>query len=152
MKQIRVLIVEDSAVVREHLRRIISRDPRFEVVGLAASGEEAIDVVERLAPDVITMDIHLPGIQGFDATREIMARRPTPIVIVSAIDMPTVQLTMEALRAGALSAVEKPVAASDAMFETIAARLCTQLAIMSEVRVVRQRSMMTASPAPKRTV
>ncbi len=140
MRPIRVLIVEDSAVVREHLRRIISADSRLQVAGMAATGEEALSVIDRVSPDVITMDIRLPGIQGFEATRRIMAHRPTPIVVVSGVGSEEVSLTMQALKAGALSVVEKPVAATNENYEAMASRLCMQLAIMSEVKVVRQRS------------
>jgi two-component system chemotaxis response regulator CheB len=140
MKQIRVLIVEDSAVVQEHLRRIISSDPRLTVAGIAGSGEEALEQIERLAPDVISMDIHLPGMQGLEATRQIMARQPTPIVVVSGVGRHDVNLTMEALKAGAVSVVEKPVASTHEGYQALAGELCTQLAIMSEVKVVRQRS------------
>jgi two-component system, chemotaxis family, protein-glutamate methylesterase/glutaminase len=139
MNPIRVLIVEDSPVVGEHLRRIISADRRFEVAGVATSGEEALAVVDQISPDVISMDIHLPGIQGFEATRRIMAQHPTPIVVVSGIDMEEMSLTMQALRAGALAVVEKPVSTSHQDYASLAGRLCTQLAIMSEVKVVRQR-------------
>jgi two-component system chemotaxis response regulator CheB len=139
MKPIRVLIVEDSAVVREHLRRIISADSRLHVAGMAASGEEALALIDQVSPDVITMDIHLPGIQGFEATRRIMSHRPTPIVVVSGVGSAEVSLTMRALKAGALSVVEKPAAATHRDYEAMAGRLCMQLAIMSEVKVVRQR-------------
>jgi two-component system chemotaxis response regulator CheB len=139
MSAIRVLIVEDSVVVGEHLRRIISADPRLEVAGIATSGEDALEMVQRLNPDVISMDIRLPGMQGFEATRLIMAERPTPIVVVSGMDMEAMTLTMQALRAGALSVVEKPAASTQENYSALAGKLCTQLAIMSEVRVVRQR-------------
>ncbi len=139
MKPIRVLIVEDSPVVAEHLRRIISADARLEVAGVAPSGEDALTMVDHLVPDVISMDIHLPGMQGFEVTRRIMARHPTPIVIVSGVRSDEVPLTMEALRAGALAVVEKPVAATHDSYAALAGKLCTQLAIMSEVKVVRQR-------------
>jgi two-component system chemotaxis response regulator CheB len=139
MTAIRVLIVEDSLVVGEQLRRIISADSRFEVAGIATSGEEALELVHRLSPDVISMDIRLPGIQGFETTQRIMAERPTPIVVVSGIDMEAMTLTMRALRAGALSVVEKPAATTSDQYAALAGKLCTQLAIMSEVHVVRQR-------------
>jgi two-component system chemotaxis response regulator CheB len=139
MKPIRVLIVEDSAVVREHLRRIISADRRLQVAGMAASGEEALAVIDQVSPDVITMDIQLPGIQGFEATRRIMSHRPTPIVVVSGVGSAEVSLTMRALKAGALSVVEKPAAVTHRDYEAMASHLCMQLAIMSEVKVVRQR-------------
>jgi two-component system, chemotaxis family, protein-glutamate methylesterase/glutaminase len=154
MNPIRVLIVEDSPVVGEHLRRIISADRRFEVAGVATSGEEALAVVDQISPDVISMDIHLPGIQGFEATRRIMAHHPTPIVVVSGIDMEEMSLTMQALRAGALAVVEKPVSGSHQDYTSLAGKLCTQLAIMSEVKVVRQRqapSPHTGNGAPTRT-
>ena len=128
MNPIRVLIVEDSPVVGEQLRRIISADPRFEVRGIATSGEEALDLVHRLSPDVISMDIRLPGMQGFEATQRIMADRPTPIVVVSGIDMEAMTLTMRALRAGALAVVEKPAATTSDQYEALAGKLCTQLA------------------------
>jgi two-component system, chemotaxis family, protein-glutamate methylesterase/glutaminase len=141
MKPVRVLIVEDSPVVREHLRRIISADPRLTVAGVAQSGEQALAMVDDVAPDVISMDIHLPGMQGFEATRRIMAHRPTPIVVVSGIGAEEVTLTMEVLKAGALGVVQKPVASTQADYAAMANRLCTQLAIMSEVKVIRRRDL-----------
>jgi two-component system chemotaxis response regulator CheB len=106
-------------------------------------------MVDQLSPDVISMDIQLPGIQGFEATRQIMARRPTPIVIVSGIERREVNLAMEAFKAGALSVVEKPVATGHEAYEAIARRLCTQLAIMSEVKVIRRRDI-NYRPRPDR--
>jgi len=150
MNRKRVLIVEDSAVVREQLCLLIANDPRLEVAAAVETAEEALRVLDRLAPDVISLDICLPGMQGFEATRRIMAQRPTPIVIVSAsLAGDEVRLTMEALRCGALAAVEKPAAAGHPAHQEMARRLCTQLAIMSEVRVVRQRTI--AAPAERKT-
>ena len=145
MKPVRVLIVEDSAVVQEHLRRIISADPRLSVAGIAGSGEEALEIVDRVAPDVISMDIQLPGMEGFETTRRIMAHRPTPIVVVSGVGAEEVNLTMEAMKAGALGVVQKPVSCRHEDYDAVASRLCTQLAIMSEVKVIRRRD-----PGPRR--
>ena len=149
MRPVRVLIVEDSAVVREHLRRIISADPRLIVTGVAASGEDALAIVDQAAPDVISMDIQLPGIQGFETTRRIMSYRPTPIVVVSGIGMEEVNLTMEALKAGALAVVQKPVSSSHENYEAMAERLCTQLVIMSEVKVIRRRDVSSKTFEPR---
>src|SRR5216683_454390 len=80
---IKVLIVEDSAVVRDLLVHILSSAPGINVVGTASSGEDALEANRRTQPDVITMDIHLPKVDGFDTTRAIMETQPTPIVIVS---------------------------------------------------------------------
>ena len=140
MRPIRVLIVEDSAVVREFLLQIIAADPRLEVAGAVASAEEALPLLARLSPDVISLDIRLPGMQGVEATRRIMSERPTPIVVVSACsESDDLNLSMEALKAGALALVEKPAATTHRDYAALAERLCTQLAIMSEVKVVRQR-------------
>ncbi len=138
-EKIRVLIVEDSLVVRELLRHIVGGDDRFEVVGAVESAEQCLEMLDSAAPDVISLDIRLPGMNGLDATLQIMNRRPTPIVVVAAqVDDDELNIAMNALRAGALSVVEKPVGVTNAAFDAVAARLCTQLAIMSQVKVVRQ--------------
>ena len=129
MNKIRVLIVEDSRVVRQLLEHLIRNDPRLEVAASVGSAEEALRVLDEVAPDVISMDIRLPGMNGFEATRRIMADRPTPIVVVSAsVEAADLQISMNALRAGALAVVEKPVGTSHADYLAVAERLCTQLA------------------------
>jgi two-component system, chemotaxis family, protein-glutamate methylesterase/glutaminase len=152
MSKIRVLIVEDSAVVQELLRRVIGADPRLEVAAAFSTAEEALAALDRVAPDVISMDIRLPGMQGLEATRRVMSVRPTPIVVVSGVEAEDQNLSMEALKAGALAVVEKPAAATHLEYQALASRLCTQLAIMSEVRVLRQRSYsapLSARPEPQ---
>src|SRR5882724_13186134 len=140
MEKIRVLIVEDSAVIREYLEHIIGQDPRLQIVGSVGSAEESLRILDRAAPDVISMDIRLPGMNGFEATQRIMSERPTPIVVVSAsVEREDLRITMNALQAGALTVLEKPVGSSSAEYEALAERLCTQLAIMSQVKVVRRR-------------
>jgi two-component system chemotaxis response regulator CheB len=141
MKKIRVLIVEDSKVIRDFLEHIIGNDPRLEIVGAVGSAEQAFLILNRASPDVISMDIRLPGMNGFEATQRIMAERPTPIVVVSAsVEKEDLRITMNALQAGALTVLEKPVGTSSAEYEALAERLCTQLAIMSQVKVVRRRA------------
>ncbi|HXI39353.1 MAG TPA: chemotaxis-specific protein-glutamate methyltransferase CheB [Bryobacteraceae bacterium] len=148
MKRIRVLIIEDSQVIREFLQYIIARDPRLEVAAAVDSAEEALRVFAESAPDVVSMDIRLPGMNGFEATRCIMSENPTPIVVVSAsVESEDLKITMNALLAGALAVVEKPVGTTHADYEILAHRLCTQLAIMSQVKVVRQRLNGKSSPA-----
>ncbi|HUX13599.1 MAG TPA: chemotaxis-specific protein-glutamate methyltransferase CheB [Spirochaetia bacterium] len=136
---IRVLIVEDSPVAREFLIHILSSDPDLEVVGTAGSGEEAIGAVARMKPDVITMDIHMPGMNGLDATRRIMETNPTPIVIVSAIlDTAEVAITFQAIEAGALAVVPRPAGIGNPGYESTTRELIHTVKLMSEVKVVRR--------------
>jgi two-component system chemotaxis response regulator CheB len=140
MNKIRVMIVEDSHVVREFLQALIDEDPRLEVVAAVESAEQALRVLHRVSPDVISMDIRLPGMNGFEATRRIMADKPTPIVVVSAsVEAEDLKISMNALRAGALSVLEKPVGKTHRDYQSLADRLRTQLVLMSQVKVVRQR-------------
>jgi two-component system chemotaxis response regulator CheB len=140
MKKIRVLIVEDSKVIRQFLEHIIARDPRLEIAGAVETAEEALHILDRVSPDVISMDIRLPGMNGFEATQQIMRERPTPVVVVSAsVERDDLQITMNALRAGALTVLEKPTGVTSSEYEVLAERLCTQLAIMSQVKLVRRR-------------
>ncbi|AWN39056.1 chemotaxis-specific protein-glutamate methyltransferase CheB [Methylobacterium radiodurans] len=138
------MLVEDSLVVRELLRHIVSRDPRLEIVAAVASGEEALTLIDVVRPDVISMDIRLPGIDGLETTRRIMTEHPTPIVVVAdAVEDSSLRISMNALRAGALSVVEKPVATTHAGYEGIAGEICTQLRIMAQVPVIRRRPIGT---------
>lgn len=136
---IRVLIVEDSPTVRELLARILCSDPAIEVVGTAETGEEAIEAVERTRPDIITMDVHMPRMNGFDATRRIMETYPTPIVIVSgAADATDTAKVFRAFEAGALAVLRKPAGPGQPDHEQSALELVRTVKVMSEVRVVRR--------------
>jgi two-component system chemotaxis response regulator CheB len=141
MKRIRVMIVEDSPVVSALLEYTIGCDSRLEVCATAPTAEDALRTLEHLSPDVIAMDIRLPGMNGLEATRRIMSTNPIPIVVVaSSIESGAWSaIPMEALRAGALSVLEKPVGTTHADYDSMAKRLCTQLVIMSQVHLIRQR-------------
>lgn len=138
--KVKVLIVEDSPVVQRLLHHVIASDPRLDVVGTAADADEAMRLIETGRPDVISMDIRLPRIDGLQATRRIMQDHPIPIVVVAAnVDDKALGISMNALRAGALSVVEKPSSTARKDYQALAGHLCTQLYIMSQVKVVRQR-------------
>lgn len=137
-RRIRVLVVEDSPVIQQLLSHIISADPRLEVAGIASSGEQALRMIERTAPDVVSLDIRLPGIDGFEVTSRIMRQTPLPIVVVAS-DVRDLDIPMRALQAGALAVVEKPGSMARADYQTVAHHLCTQLVIMSQVKVIRHR-------------
>jgi two-component system, chemotaxis family, protein-glutamate methylesterase/glutaminase len=149
-KPVRVMIVEDSAVVRQLLVAIVGRDPRLCVAAAFGSAEEAIARIDDVRPDVISMDIRLPGMDGLEATRRIMTERPTPIVVIAdSVHDAALRISMNALRAGALTVVEKPVGVASAGYEEIAGTICTQLAIMSEVPVIRRRPIGIRPPQPQ---
>lgn len=136
---IKVLVVEDSPVVREFLIHVLSSDPGIRVVGTAHDGEEALDAVRRYQPDVITMDIHMPKMDGLEATRRIMETDPRPIVIVSGSHDPgEVTTTFQAIEAGALAVLPRPAGIGHADYEATARELVQTVKLMSEVKVVRR--------------
>jgi two-component system, chemotaxis family, protein-glutamate methylesterase/glutaminase len=148
-KPVRVMIVEDSLVVRQLLAHIIGRDGRFQVVAAVPSAEEALAEVGRVKPDVISMDIRLPGMDGLEATARIMSEHPTPIVVISdAVEDASLKISMNALRAGALTVVEKPAGIASGDYERIAGTITTQLFIMSSVAVIRRRNIGEGSSRP----
>lgn len=106
----RVLVVEDSPTVQHQLAAVIAGDPEVELAGIAATGREAVELCVRLRPDVVSMDMMLPRMTGLEATEEIMAFCPTPILIVSSsFNRGEVFKTYDALAAGAVDVLEKPL-------------------------------------------
>ena len=144
---INVLVVEDSRVIRDYLVYVLKTDPEIRVMGTADSGEAALEFLGRRRPDVILMDIHLPGIDGFETTRRIMSWAPVPIVVCTAsAGFDQVHTAMRALEAGALAVLEKPRGFGDPGNGAEAAMINT-LKLMSEVKVVRRWNG-TAAAAP----
>ena len=136
---IKVLIVEDSVSVQEFLKHILNSDPAIQVVGIANNGEEAIELVREKKPDVITMDIHMPKMDGFETTMRIMETMPTPIVIVSAsIRIKEAAYTFKILEAGALTVALRPPAFDNPGNKTAVDELIQIVKLMSEVKVVRR--------------
>lgn len=109
MSKTRVLVVEDSVTVRQRLLEVLATDPNVEVVGEAGDGRTAIELCQRLRPDLITLDMMLPVMTGLAATEYIMAHFPTPILVVSAsFNRGEVFKTYDALAAGAVDVIDKP--------------------------------------------
>ncbi|MDD4927770.1 MAG: chemotaxis-specific protein-glutamate methyltransferase CheB [Gallionella sp.] len=136
---IKVLVAEDSPTVREFLVYLLNSDPDIRVVGTASDGEQAIAAVKRYRPDVVTMDIHMPNMDGFEATRRIMETEPVPIVIVSgSTDPHDVAMTFRAMEAGALAVLCRPNGIGHPDHEATARDLVQTVKLMSEVKVVRR--------------
>jgi two-component system chemotaxis response regulator CheB len=144
--QIRVVVADDSPTMRELLVALVDSAPNMHVVGTGANGEEALRLTRRLKPDVVTLDVRMPRMDGLEATRRIMQECPTPIVIVSgSILRSDVDLTLEALRAGALTVVRKPGLAD----ATACHDLIEALRLMAGVPVVhRWRRAESSLPRP----
>lgn len=136
---VNVLIVEDSPVQQALLGHILSSDPDITVIGTANDGREAVAFVTKQRPDVITMDLNMPNMNGLEATRQIMETTPVPIIIVSANwDPQEIAITFQAMEAGALAGVEKPRGLGHKDFGSTAQQLRQTIKLMSEVKVVRR--------------
>ena len=132
---IRVLVIEDSLTVRKHLVEVLQNDAAFEVVGEGATGRDAIEMTQRLRPDIVTIDIVMPELSGLAATEYLMAYCPTPILIVSAsVNRAGAMHTLDALAAGAVDTLEKPNGSEpDAQWEN---RFRAAVRVASRVKVI----------------
>lgn len=136
---IKVLIVEDSPVAQTFLEHILTSDPEISVLGIASNGLEALEFLAKHKPDVVTMDIHMPKMNGFEATRRIMETNPVPIIILSASwDPDDVEKTFQALGAGAVAVLEKPMGIAHPDFPSMAENIVQTVKAMSEVKMVRR--------------
>ncbi len=138
-KKIKVLVVEDSLTAQKILVKILSADSEIEVVAVASSGEEALEKLQHISPDLITMDIHMPGMDGLEVTRKIMETKPVPIVVVSASCLvEDIERAFQLIEAGALTAIAKPIAIGSGDFEATAWRLVQTVKDMAAVKVIKR--------------
>ena len=136
---IRVLIVDDSDTARELLSHILSADPDIQIVGTVRNGMEAIKLVDILKLDVITMDVHMPGMDGYQTTRHIMETKPIPIIIVSsAFNDFEARTSIKAMEAGALTVLPRPPGPGSPDYDFAARQLVATVKTMAGVRVIRR--------------
>ncbi|HSH04367.1 MAG TPA: chemotaxis-specific protein-glutamate methyltransferase CheB [Anaerolineae bacterium] len=135
-KPIRILVVEDTPVCRELLVNIFHTVPDFQVVGVARNGLEGVRLAKRLQPDLITMDVHMPEMDGYEATQHIMSEIPRPIIMISAsVQKNEHHLLFTALQSGALAVLDKPTINDP---PEVRQHLIDQIRNLAEVKVVRR--------------
>src|SRR5881392_4346675 len=144
-KKFRVLVVDDSSFMRKVLEGIFSGDDQLQVVGNAKDGREAVAMAESLKPDVITMDINMPHVDGLQATAEIMTTNPKPIVIVSSESKEGAASTLRALELGAIEFVAKPSGGIDLDMQSVKEELLRKVRMAAKVRVVRTATRLASS-------
>jgi two-component system chemotaxis response regulator CheB len=161
-KKVRVLVVDDSALMRKLIPQMLEREPSIEVVGTAMDGTFCLKKIEELQPHVITLDLQMPGMNGIDTLKEIMRRNPLPVIVVSSHSTEGASVTFKALGLGAFDFVTKPQDASTHMAET-ASELIAKIKAAANCKVVRPGSVRNvvrvekistgkAAPPPSRLV
>jgi two-component system chemotaxis response regulator CheB len=154
----KVLVVDDSAFMRKIITDLITEDPQFEVVGTAKNGREAIIMTEQLQPDVITMDVAMPIMNGLEALQIIMKEHPIPVIMLSSMTGIGTQETIQALELGAVDFVRKPSGSISLDLHIIKEHILEKLKIAVQVKVralqrIKDSSVeppKAASPPPER--
>jgi two-component system chemotaxis response regulator CheB len=134
MKKIKVLIVDDSALVRQTLHDILSSDPRIEVIGLASDPFIAAEKIKEVLPDVITLDVEMPRMDGLTFLKKIMSQHPIPVVICSSLAGKNTETAMKALEFGAVEVIHKPALGTKQMLQESSTLLCDVVVAASHTK------------------
>jgi two-component system, chemotaxis family, protein-glutamate methylesterase/glutaminase len=154
MGTIRTLIVDDSAFVRKVVKEMLSRSPLIEVVGLARNGQDALQMVQELNPDVVTCDLNMPELDGVGFVRKQMARKPVPILVLTASPQDA-ERVLEALEAGAVDFIQKPSALANeellAIRENLIEKVKAAAIAPAAALLTTPLSEETSTPAPAKS-
>lgn len=149
---IRVLVAEDSSVVQVILRRMLSSCHDIELVGMARTGREALEMLPRVLPDVVCTDLHMPEMDGFELTQAIMSTMPRPILVLSAsVQAEDTQNVFQVLNAGAVDVLPKPIDSTSDNWNNLQKELVTKIRVLSGVAVFTQRAARARPPAAQPT-
>ncbi|MCB0218632.1 MAG: chemotaxis response regulator protein-glutamate methylesterase [Chrysiogenetes bacterium] len=132
--KIRVLVVDDSNFMRKAISNLLSQDPEIEVVGKARSGQEALELIPELDPTVVTLDEEMAGLTGLETLERIMAEYPRPVLMLSAYTKEGAEVTIEALRRGAIDFMEKPSGVVSLDMHTVAKHLIDKVKLAQRSR------------------
>jgi two-component system, chemotaxis family, protein-glutamate methylesterase/glutaminase len=151
MASLKVLIVEDSGLVAGIIKETLESDRQISVVGVAANGQEAIELVPQLKPDLITMDVWMPVKDGFATVEWVMANKPTPILVITSSKLKEdVQISLRMLAAGALDVIEKPALTDDNQWRSYRRELISKVKLLATVRVITHVRGKAGNTAPLR--
>lgn len=146
--RVRVVVADDSPTARQLLVALCERDPDITVVGEASDGQQAVHLTRRLRPSLVLMDVHMPGLDGIEATKTIMRDTPTPIIMVTAgTASKDVEAGLNAIRFGALTVVPKPVGPGTAGDRQSGERLTSMVKALADVKVIRRRTSSSSTAA-----
>ena len=149
IKKVRVLVVDDSALMRKLIPQMLEASPSIEVVGTAMDGTFCLKKIEELHPDVITLDLQMPGMNGIDTLKEIMRRNPLPVIVVSSHSTEGASVTFKALGLGAFDFVTKPQDATTHM-EEAASELIAKIKAAADCKVVRPGRLLGMPARPEK--
>ena len=149
MKPIRAIVIDDSAFMRKMISDILNGDPRMEVISIARNGEEGINKIIQLSPDVVTLDVHMPIMDGMNTLKKIMQKCPIPVVMLSSLTREGAAKTIEAISIGAVDFIAKPSGSISLNIETIADEIRSKVYTASKAQIKNNLTMSSSTDKKK---
>ncbi len=152
MSKTKVLVVDDSRTMRHLISQILTQDPDIEIVGQAADPYEAREAMKALEPDVVTLDVEMPNMNGIEFLSKIMRLRPTPVIMISNLTARGTEATIKALEIGAFDCIAKPSSADREIFPDLAAKVKAAAAARLQLTRPQRQTAASAAPAPRNVI